>query len=104
MSIIDIEAKIEKAKADLAKLEDELEQIRSLTPEQRLAETLHAILCTWNHTDGCSWFYESDKNKWTSGSNHREYLARATRLMNFCCTKGITPEDALEIFAMIKSR
>jgi len=27
-----------------------------------VAELLHKALCTWNHTDGCSWFYEEWEN------------------------------------------
>lgn len=36
-----------------------------MTPDQRLAEIWHWKDCRYNHTDGCSWGYESwEEPKW----------------------------------------
>ena len=38
----------------------------------RLAEALHEKLCSGNHTDGCSWHYES----WERPGYSREYYTK----------------------------
>ncbi len=64
--------KVELARRGLHKPGD-----RELTKEQQLAEFLHEA-CPYNHTDGCSWGYES----WTDmGTNRRNYLAKAEKLL-----------------------
>lgn len=66
-------AELEVMKAELLK---EKERIESLSSEQQLAEYMHEKLCRWNHTDGCSWYYENDWH----GDSHQKYLAAAARL------------------------
>lgn len=44
------------------------------SPLQKLADAIHGIECHWNHTDGCSWHYES----WEKPGYAREqYLKKA---------------------------
>lgn len=72
-----------------------------------VAEALHKVQCRWNHTDGCSWFYEykrfvgrsrfaeiqdkvtqpvldKDGNTVTNwnGSAHREYFNKAKKVID----------------------
>ena len=103
ITIFAIEGKIKEHKTELAKLEKELETARLEPPEEQLAKELHSMLCTWNHTDGCGWYYEfkNKKDDWT-GSAHGEYLGRARKLMHKCQEEGISVENALSIFKVIR--
>jgi hypothetical protein len=77
---------IAKRKAELASELDDLnaeeERLLSLSEDRRLAEALHSMQCRWNHTDGCGWFYEIQKNvvNW-NGWAHAEYLKKAHKAM-----------------------
>lgn len=68
--------KINKLKEEIASLEKEDKEYNALSVEQKVAEELHKKLCHWNHTDGCSWFYES-WDKPSLNSTHGEYLKKA---------------------------
>jgi hypothetical protein len=103
LTIFGIEEKIKQHKADMAKLEKELEKAKLESPDQQLAKELHGMLCTWNHTDGCGWFYEI-KNKeddWL-GRTHGEYLKKAQKLICQCKDEGIRVETALSMFKTIR--
>lgn len=103
LTIFDIEEKIKKHKTDLDKLEKELETAKLESPDHQLAKELHSMLCTWNHTDGCGWYYEF-KNKqddWT-GRAHGEYLKRAQKLIHACSQEGCTVEKAIGLFKLIR--
>lgn len=56
-------------------------------PSQRrqdAATLLHELFCRWDHTEGCAWFYESDRapvNCWKGGTTHAKYLAVADDLL-----------------------
>jgi len=51
--------------------------------EKALAEFLHDLCCSKNHTDGCGWEWEDSKeNKW-NGTTHQVWLAKAKRLIKF---------------------
>ena len=101
--ITEIEEKLKTRKKEIAELEAALVRAKKEPPNQKLARTLHCMLCNWNHTDGCSWFYEV-KNKdedWT-GWAHGEYLKKANMLIHQCEQKGIEVDRALEVFKMVK--
>lgn len=103
LTIFGIEEKIKQHKAEMAKLEKELETAKLESPDHQLAKELHGMLCTWNHTDGCGWYYEM-KNKqddWT-GHAHGEYLKRAQKLIHLCKEEGCTVEQAVSMFKLIK--
>lgn len=103
LTIFGIEEKIKQHKADLAKLEKDLETAKLESPDHQLAKELHSMLCTWNHTDGCGWYYEM-KNKeddWT-GRAHGEYLKRAQKLIHICASEDIKVERAIEMFKLIR--
>lgn len=103
LTIFGIEEKIKQHKADLAKLEKDLVTAKLESPDHQLAKELHGMLCTWNHTDGCGWFYEM-KNKEDDWSRpaHGEYLKRAQKLIHICDKDGIQVERAIEMFKLIR--
>ena len=55
-----------------------------------LAIKLHDKLCRWNHADGCAWHYfiKDGVHDWNEDS-HREYLRKASRIMNYLKEKQI---------------
>lgn len=103
LTISSIEEKIKKQKIGLSKLEKELEKAKRESPDHQLAKELHSILCTVNHTDGCSWFYEvkDGEDDWT-GYSHGTYLKKAQKLIHECEQKGVTVEQAIELHKLLK--
>jgi hypothetical protein len=74
----DIDAEIQEAEQKLAKLKEERKSFEGLSEEQKLAELIHESQCRWNHTDGCSWYYE----KWGDpGYAKKEYLQKANNIL-----------------------
>lgn len=75
----------EKALAEKKRLlENKKKEIAERSPVYDIAISLHAIFCKWNHTDGCSWFYEINeregKTNW-GGYAHKEYLQKANKFL-----------------------
>jgi aryl-phospho-beta-D-glucosidase BglC (GH1 family) len=91
------EEQIRKAKAELVEL-------ATIPEDERLADSLHSMLCTWNHTDGCGWYYEFHNKKpaW-DGNEHGQYLTKARLLIGKCKEHGISTSDALSIFKLVNS-
>lgn len=103
ITIASIEADIAKRKKELVELEQTLTKAKLESPDKQLAKELHGMLCRWNHTDGCGWFYEI-KNKeddWT-GHAHGEYLMKAQSLIGKCTEHNITFDYAIEIYKLVK--
>jgi hypothetical protein len=104
----EIEAAISKRLAEINTLQKKLEAAKNNSPEH-LARQLHSMTCfcrliSWNHTDGCAWFYEVDKNgvdNW-SRPEHEIYLKKAVRLMHSCKEQGIEVKQAIELYKIIK--
>ena len=103
ITIASIEADIAKRKKELVELEQTLTKAKLESPDKQLAKELHGMLCRWNHTDGCGWFYEMKNNEddWT-GHAHGEYLGRAQKLTHICESDGIAVERAFEMFKLIR--
>ena len=70
--------KIKELQDKIKHLEDEQQLFDSKGPKYKLAELIHAKLCRWNHTDGCSWDYESWEN---IGSARQRYLDKAELIL-----------------------
>lgn len=102
-SIKRLEAEIEQKKIEIVELERKLEKARNESPERRLAKDLHGLLCTWNHTDGCSWYYETKGNEddW-NGYTHSQYLKKAQKFICDCERKGVSVDKALEMYSLVK--
>ena len=102
-----LKTKLEELRKEAARIEKQLAEeeakLALLTPEQRVAEELHGMLCTWNHTDGCGWFWEfSDGRANWDGNAHETYLKHAKKLIHECNEKGIAVEDVLDHYGMVK--
>jgi hypothetical protein len=102
LTIFGIEEQIKKRKQELAELEKSLVTAKLESPDHQLARELHSMLCKWNHTDGCGWFYEirNKQDDW-NGSAHGTYLKKAQKLIHTCKDEDITVEKAIEIFKMV---
>lgn len=103
ITVAKIEDQIRAHELELARLEQELENAKLESPECQLAKELHGMLCGWNHTDGCGWYYEMrDKQDDWNGDAHGRYLSKARMLTHKCEQEGITVESAVSIYKMIK--
>lgn len=101
-----LKTKLEELRAEAARIEKQLAEEESklakLTPEQRVAEQLHGMLCTWNHTDGCGWFWEvSDGRPNWDGNDHGTYLKQARKLIHNCNEKGLNVDDVLDHYTLV---
>lgn len=85
----------------LEETQKKIKELESLTESQRLAEFLHDIMCHWNHTDGCGWYYYS-WTKWNNSSMLQadkynaktEYHSKAVKMLRVVpfdtCVKLVT--------------
>lgn len=78
----ELDMEIESARERIAELQSEKERRSELPEDKKLAEYLHSKQCQWDHTEGCSWFYEFTDSKpdW-DGYAHARYLATAQKAM-----------------------
>ena len=98
---------VEKAIAELQLKLTELETAKKnmfldpilLSPEGQLAIFLHERLCTWNHTDGCSWHYfvRNGAHDWTDHAHHK-YLNMAREFLSH----GYTVENVMGLVNILK--
>lgn len=108
MTLTELQRKRQELIESLEKLEAHIEKeqkiLEALSPEERLAVRLHESKCTWNHTDGCGWYYEIEKgvHDW-NGSSHGTYLQKARKLIGTCCGDLGKAQDALDAFIMVNS-
>lgn len=103
-TIESLEQEIAKRQEEIAKIQKQIEQAKKEKPEYQLAKQLHDLTCRWNHTDGCSWFYEINKDgehDWNR-SEHENYLKRANKLMHICEEKRIDVKQAIELYKIIR--
>lgn len=79
----ELDMEIESARERIAELQSEKERRSELPEDKKLAEYLHSKQCQWDHTEGCSWFYEFDDSEvnW-GGYAHSRYLASAREALN----------------------
>ncbi len=97
----DFEAKIAEHRRQIAELEAEQAAFQAMTPNQQLAITLHDVLCNWNHTDGCGWFYEVHKgvDDW-HGHAHASWLQRATKIRGLL--PDFTEQEIMKVVRAVK--
>lgn len=95
--------KIAALRREADEMEAAEQAFRDLPEDERLAITLHSLLCHWNHTDGCGWEYEGSGNKtdW-NGWAHAEYLKKGRKLLSFCQCNNISTDHAVAILKMSK--
>lgn len=73
--------KIDKLKKELADLENKQAKLNALPPAISVAFQLHELTCTWNHTDGCAWYYEKDEDYTKRGTTRNRYYTKAVELL-----------------------
>jgi hypothetical protein len=106
MDISKLNEEIDAAEQKLNELKGQRQQVESMDPACYLATVLHERLCTWNHTDGCSWYYavsKDGKHDWSEYA-HSEYLARAKRALQVCEDHNIQVDAALKLFSAMTNR
>jgi hypothetical protein len=102
-TVTEIKKEIAKQKSELEKLQHQLDVAKSESPEIQLAKQLHNMVCSWNHTDGCGWYYESKNGveDW-NGHAHGEYLKRARILIHRCEKENISVDTAIELYKFVR--
>lgn len=90
--------KIAALRAEADALEEKLRVFEAMPEDERLAITLHEMLCRWNHTDGCGWEYEGKNGipDW-HGHAHGKYLGKARMILSCCKRLNIKAADVIEI-------
>lgn len=89
------EAEIAKVKAEQAKLD----AIPLLEDEKALASALHQLMCRWNHTDGCSWFYAKDTDHdWNRDGARKSYIKMARKVI----ADGGDPTEVFKTLGLIE--
>lgn len=92
----------------LATLRQRQKELETMTPEKRLAVELHRIMCHWNHTDGCGWYYEvsgyntpQETHNWETGSTHADYLKKAQRAI--ALLPNVPVDTILDVASALKN-
>lgn len=93
---------VEQIDNQIAQYEDKIQQLKEerkkvleFCPERRMAEQMHSMFCTHNHTDACDWHYGS----WERPTNaHSIWLKKAKEAIN----QELTLEEMERIYRLIR--
>ena len=103
LTLLALEEKIKQHEQGLKDLQSQLIEAKLESTDHQLAKELHSMLCTYNHTDGCSWHYEfKNKNDDWTGSAHTEYLKKAQKLIGHCDREGMDITATLSAFKLVR--
>lgn len=83
----DFDSKIARLERQIAQLREEKAQAERMSPERKLATALHDLMCHYNHTDGCDWYYSKNFDSHA----HGVYLEKARKMIRWCDEVGISP-------------
>lgn len=90
-SVKQVDAEIAKREDEIQALREERKKIIEMDPDRRMAEQMHTMFCTWNHTDGCDWHYGS----WDRPTNARnKWLKKAKEAI----AQGLTLEEVKRVY------
>lgn len=90
------QAEIAARKAEQAKLD----ATPLLEVEKELATQLHGLMCNWNHTDGCSWYYAKETDEdWNRNYGRVEYIKKA----RFIIAQGADPQEVIKTLHLIQA-
>lgn len=68
--------------------------------EKELATHLHEMMCHWNHTDGCSWYYAKDTDEdWNRNYARVEYIKKARFII---AEELLNPEEIIKTLKLIQ--
>jgi hypothetical protein len=73
--------RIDRLKKELLKAETELTEEQSKTPEIRLADLLHRIICRASHIDQCGWEYEKNTDYTKPNTERNHYYKNAVKIL-----------------------
>jgi hypothetical protein len=101
--MVDNTNKIADLKKQIEKLQAEQAAFEEMSDEERLAVSLHDLMCHYNHSDGCGWFYEvkNGVHNW-GGQSHQPYFSKARMVTKFCNIHKLTTDSAIELLKLIK--
>lgn len=92
-----IEKEIIEKTASLEELKSKKKLLEDGDPKG-VAEFLHLKFCHFNHTDGCSWFYEKD---WDNRSSTKaEWLSKAYKLIRMSQNFKIPVHQVLRLIQL----
>ncbi len=92
----EIDRRMAELQNEIDKLKREQEMLQSLSPAQRVAETLHKKLCYHDHTDQCGWYY-SKWGEYLNANNVRaRYLTKAENILRI-----VGEDTALKIIEVL---
>ena len=97
--IMDLEQKIVELKEQLSLFEKAKEDFESLTPQQKVAEIIHELVCERDHVKECSWKYES----WSDDplkTSHKYYYDIADKMIE---ELSINPDIIIKIINKIQN-
>lgn len=77
----DLESEIAKKEEELRNLQEEREEFSKLGEDKRLASIMHDAMCHSDHTEHCSWGYETWEGTHGEFSPHLQYLKRARAVL-----------------------
>lgn len=100
--IAEIDNTITSLNQEKLELNTQLEELAAASPEYQLAIHLHDSTCKWNHTDGCSWYYEfkDKKHVWT-GHAHSHALKQAQHLIAEATSIGVDVDTVLKMSTIL---
>jgi len=93
--MVDLKKQIQEKEKELTELKKDLLDFENLSADKKLATELHGLLCTFNHVDGCSWYYTANDGDW-DGYARRRFLERAQAALQ------VEP-DLKRIIAIVKA-
>lgn len=102
-SIEDIDKRIKEIDDERDHLLKQKNSLKQMAFPKRMAILLHTR-CRSNHTDQCSWSYETKDgiHDW-SGSSHQRYLEKAEKFISKCRQNGFISEgEIIKIFNLSK--
>jgi hypothetical protein len=104
----DLLAEKQRLEKELADIAEQEKTFSTMPLDQKVAELMHSLHCHANHTDGCSWTYES----WGKpGHAHNDALKKANELIpmieEYLHSLGLNPDgdmifNAIEVANRIR--
>lgn len=85
-----------KLQAAIERAEREEKELAALPLGERVAVTMHDLMCFHDHNEGCGWLYEMrDGRHDFRGSAHQHWLKRATTVINRLSATGVVDHDQI---------
>lgn len=101
----EIDTKLADLTSQIEELKEQKRHFLSMSDVEKLAVELHSLLCTWNHEDGCSWYYEirHGMHQWDDCSHH-SYMKKAQALMEYARKVDMNIENILKVCEIMQGK